>query len=185
MASTPSQTVGPFFHLNLLHAGDDDLVRPGQAPGGTIIEVGGRVLQGDGAPVNRALIEVWHADAEGRFPDAGGGADPAFKGFGRSLTDKEGRYRFRTVKPGPVPGPGNALQAPHIAVSIFSAGLLRRLVTRIYFADEPLNEADPVLGTIEDAEARHTLMAQPAGAAGRYAFDIVLRGDRQTAFFTD
>ena len=181
MASTPSQTVGPFFHFNLIRPGDDDLVRPGAMPAGEVIQIGGRVLQDDGSPVNCALVEIWQADAAGRFASNGG--DPGFKGFGRSLTRHDGRYGFRTVRPGPVPGPGNALQAPHIAVSVFAAGLLRRVITRIYFDGEPLNEADPVLGTIEDDAARETLLARPAD--GRYAFDIVLRGPNQTAFFTD
>ena len=185
MASTPFQTIGPFFNPRMLRPGDNDLIRAGANKGraaGEVIDIGGCVMQADGSPINCALVEIWQADAEGRYP--AGPADHGFKGFGRALTRHDGRYGFRTVKPGSVPGPGNAPQAPHILVSVFAAGLLRRLVTRIYFPDEPLNEVDPVLGTVDDPIARETLFAVPQGDRS-YSFDIVLRGERQTAFFTD
>ena len=187
MATTPWQTVGPFFSPLLLRPGDADLTRGGAAAG-PAITLAGQVRQEGGAPVPGALIEIWQANAAGRYahPADRGDAplDPAFRGFGRALTDADGRYAFRTVRPGAVPGPGNAPQAPHILVSIVAAGLLRRLVTRIYFPDEPLNETDPVLATVDDPEARRTLIARTEGD-GRYRFDIVLRGEGETAFFTD
>ena len=188
MASTPFQTVGPFFSLGLLREGENDLTsRNGKQAAGDVIEIAGHVRQFDGAPVNCALVEIWQADAEGRYVTTQGAAashDPGFKGFGRSLTRHDGRFSFRTVKPGPVPGAGNAHQAPHILVSLFAAGLLRRVITRIYFPGEALNETDAVLATVDDPVARETLFAKPQGP-GSYAFDIVLRGDKQTAFFTD
>jgi len=110
MGRTGSQTVGPFFNFALLRPGDDDLTRKtagGPQAEGEIIEIRGRVLDGDGKPVSRALIEIWQADAEGHYPGRSGEADPNFAGFGRALTDTEGRYAFSTVLPGPVPGKGN------------------------------------------------------------------------------
>ena len=111
--------------------------------------------------------------------------DTDFAGFGRAFTDKQGRYRFTTIRPGAVPGRGNALQAPHIAMTIFARGLLKHLVTRIYFADlAAANEADPVLSGIEDAAARQSLLAKPVnGARARLRFDVVLQGEGETAFF--
>ena len=190
MVSTPFQTIGPFFNPRMLRPGDNDLTRAGAngtKAAGDVIDIGGCVMQADGTPINCALVEIWQADAEGRYAGASGEAgsrDAGFKGFGRALTRHDGRYSFRTVKPGSVAGPGNAPQAPHILVSVFAAGLLRRVVTRIYFPDEPLNESDPVLGTVDDPAARETLFAVPQGDRS-YSFDIVLRGERQTAFFTD
>jgi protocatechuate 3,4-dioxygenase alpha subunit len=185
---TPSQTVGPFFHLALDRPGWNDLTRDG--PAGERITVTGRVLDGDGAPVADACLELWQANAAGRYahPDdtrEDKPLDPNFRGFGRASTDAEGRFRFVTIRPGPVPGRGNAWQAPHIAVAVFARGLLRQLVTRIYFADEPANESDPVLSAIADPAARATLLARRSAAAGppTYHFDIILQGAGETAFF--
>ena len=148
---TPSQTIGPFFHRALLHEGWNDLAARGAA--GERIAIEGRVLDGDGAPVGDAMIEIWQANAAGRYDhpedrqeDRHGNRpiDSNFHGFGRVATDSEGRFRLRTVKPGAVPGGGGAMQAPHINVSVFTRGLLKRLATRIYFPDEPLNESDPL-----------------------------------------
>lgn len=186
---TPSQTIGPFFHYALDRAEWSDLTAAGAAGQKIVIE--GRVIDGDGAPAGDALLEIWQANAAGRYAHPEDTQekplDPKFRGFGRICTDAEGRYRFTTIRPGPVPGRGNALQAPHINVSIFARGLLRRLVTRIYFADEPANETDPVLSAIEDPAVRRTLVAdRNAGGKGRpaaYRFDIVLQGEGETAFF--
>jgi protocatechuate 3,4-dioxygenase, alpha subunit len=180
---TPSQTVGPFFRLGMDRPEWSDLTRDGAR--GEKIVVEGRVFDGDGAAVDDALLEIWQADAAGRYA---GGADPepGFHGFGRSSTDEAGRFRFVTIRPGRVPGRGGALQAPHIDVTIFARGLLKHLVTRIYFADEPSNESDPVLTGIADAAVRRTLLAaREQGAAGVpvYRFDVVLQGKGETAFF--
>ena len=156
LVPTPSQTVGPFFHLGLARAEWADL--SADNPAGERIAVEGRVIDGDGAPVPDALIELWQANAAGRYnhPDDRQDEkplDPHFRGFGRVATDAEGRFRVVTVKPGPVPGRGNALQAPHINIALFARGLLKHLYTRIYFADEAANASDPLLSSIEDESA--------------------------------
>ena len=188
---TPSNTVGPFFHLGMDRPEWSDLTRdnPPGSLGGEKIAIEGRVLDGDAAPVPDAVIEVWQANAAGRYnhPDdhqEDKPLDPHFRGFGRAATDAEGRFRLVTVKPGPVPGRGNALQAPHINVALFARGLLKHLWTRIYFADEPANAADPLLSAIEDAAARGTLLAHRAAAGDPpvYRFDIVLQGANETVF---
>ena len=184
---TPSQTVGPFFHLGLDPPEWSDLTAGN--PAGERIVIEGRVLDGDGAPVPDALIELWQANAAGRYahPDdtqTDKPLDPNFRGFGRVATDAEGRFRVTTIKPGPVPGRGNTLQAPHINVVFFSRGLLIHLHTRIYFAGEPANATDPLLSSIEDPAVRGTLLARCAEGSNPavYHFDIVLQGDNETAF---
>jgi protocatechuate 3,4-dioxygenase alpha subunit len=181
---TPGQTVGPFFALGLDRPQWSDLAR--NNPEGERIVIEGRVLDGDGAPVPDALIELWQANAAGRYNHVADGQsdkklDPNFLGYGRVATDAQGCFRITTVKPGPVPGRGNALQAPHINVAFFARGLLRQLYTRIYFADEPANASDPLLAAIEDASVRNTLIAR-RGGGGAYRFDIVLQGKDETAF---
>lgn len=187
LGRTGSQTVGPFFNFALLRAGDDDLTRKtpdGPRAAGDVVEIRGRVLDGDGKPCPRVLVEIWAADAEGRYPGADG-ADPNFAGFGRTLTDTDGRYAFTTVMPGRVPGKGNAWQAPHASLRLFAAGLLKPVATRIYFPDEPANAEDPILTGIDDDAVRATLIAKEgSGGAHRVvAFDVVLQGEGETAFF--
>lgn len=184
---TPSQTVGPFFHLGMAHPEWADLTAGN--PDGERILIEGRVIDGDGAPVPDACVEVWQANAAGRYnhPDdtqTEKPLEPKFHGFGRAGTDAEGRFRIATIRPGPVPGRGNALQAPHINVALFARGLLKHLYTRIYFADEPANATDPLLSSIEDESVRSTLLARPAegGSPKRYHFDIVMQGENETAF---
>ena len=184
---TPSQTVGPFFHLGMARAEWSDLTV--ENPAGEKIAIEGRIIDGDGAPVPDAIIELWQANAAGRYnhPDdrqEDKPLDPHFRGFGRAATDAEGRFRVVTVKPGPVPGRGNALQAPHINIALFARGLLIHLYTRIYFADEPANAADPLLASIEDEAVRGTLLAKraPGGSPALYRFDIVLQGENETVF---
>ena len=184
---TPSQTVGPFFHLGLTRPEWGDLTRGN--PAGERIAIEGRVIDGDGAPVPDAMIELWQANAAGRYnhPDDHQDdkpLDPNFHGFGRVATDAEGRFRIVTVKPGPVPGRGNALQAPHINLAVFARGMLIHLFTRIYFDGEPGNAADPLLASIENEAVRLTLVARRAaeGSPKSYRFDIVLQGENETAF---
>lgn len=172
---TPSQTIGPFF-APALGPGRTDLTGGGK--GGEAIAIAGRVLDGDGRAVPDAMLEIWQADAQGRYGGEG------FSGFGRALTDAQGAYRFATVKPGRVEGPGGTLQAPHVCLTIFARGLLRQLSTRIYFAGEPANETDPVLASISDPSARRTLLARPEeGPVRTYRFDVILQGENETAFF--
>src|SRR5579872_4691069 len=184
---TASQTVGPFFHLGMARPEWADLTRDN--PIGERIVVDGRLVDGDGAPVPDAMIEVWQANAAGRYnhPDddrTGKPLDPHFRGFGRVATDAEGRFRITTIRPGPVPGRGNSLQAPHLTLAIFGRGLLRHLYTRVYFSDEPGNANDPLLSSIEDEAARRTLLARRGDETGptRYQFDIVLHGENETVF---
>jgi protocatechuate 3,4-dioxygenase alpha subunit len=162
--TTPSQTVGPFFAIGLPWPDGPSAVAE-RAPGA--IRIHGRVLDGAGEPVPDALVETWQAD-----PPAGEG----FRGFTRCPTDAEGRWAVLTLKPGRV---GD--QAPHVDVSVFARGLLNRVVTRIYFADED-NAGDPVLAAIEDERDRTTLLAVPDDDRG-YRFDIHLQGERETVFF--
>ena len=185
---TPSQTVGPFFHLALDRPTWADLAA--DQPQGERIVVAGRMTDGDGVAVADACLEIWQANAAGRYahPDdtrADTPLDPRFRGFGRISTDAEGGFRLKTIKPGPVPGRGNNLQAPHLAVAIFARGLLKQLFTRIYFADEALNGSDPVLSSIDDPARRRTLIAirDDASRPPTYRFDIVLQGDAETVFF--
>ena len=180
---TPSQTVGPFFEYALPYEGGERLVSPGDPDA---IRIVGAVIDGDGQPVDDALVEIWQANRAGRYdhpedPREDLPLEDGFTGFGRCATDAEGRFEFVTVKPGPVPGADGRLQAPHIAVCVLARGLLRHLFTRLYFPDEPeANAADPLLASIEDPAVRATLIARALD--GVLAFDIHLQGERQTAF---
>ncbi|GAA1750796.1 protocatechuate 3,4-dioxygenase subunit alpha [Streptomonospora arabica] len=180
--TTPSQTVGPYLHIGLPWPDGPFALAEG-AEGGVWIR--GTLYDGAGAPVPDGLIETWQADPDGRFdhPDDPRGAQawPDFRGFARSETDPEGRFRIHTLKPGPVPGADGGVQAPHIDVSVFARGMLNRTVTRIYFPEEAAaNAADPVLSTLSEAE-RATIVARPAEDG--YRFDIRLQGDDETVFF--
>ncbi|HEX7871624.1 MAG TPA: protocatechuate 3,4-dioxygenase subunit alpha [Sphingobium sp.] len=204
---TPSQTVGPFFHYGLPWKGGADLVgksdmgarpelfaeehyvlnlsSPTGTPAGEVIEICGQVRDTMGVPVVDAMIEIWQANAAGRYrsvddPREDVAIDPHFVGFGRSSTDDEGFYRFRTILPGRVPGPGNSLQAPHIALSVFGRGLIKRLATRLYFDGAEGNDADPILAQVPE-ERRRTLIAQRDG--GGWRLDIALGGADETVFF--
>ena len=180
---TPSQTVGPFFNIGL--PGVDAELVSRDAEGA--IRVGGVVYDGEGGVVPDALLEIWQANRSGRYdhpddPRDDLPLDEGFRGFGRAETGKDGEYGFVTVKPGPVPAPGGARQAPHILVSVFARGLLKHVSTRIYFEDEAeANEADPVLSSVE-ADRRETLVATADGAGG-YRFDIHLQNPVETVFF--
>jgi protocatechuate 3,4-dioxygenase alpha subunit len=182
---TPSQTVGPFFSLGLSNDfGGTDLIHA-DTPGSIRIE--GTVLDGSSDPVPDALVEIWQADGSGRYPPQAGVAwtgyepEPAFTGFGRCATDPEGHFHFLTVRPGRVAHPSGVMQAPHIAVAVFARGLLKHVVTRLYFPDEAAhNAADPVLATVPDARVP-TLIARHQSAA--FVFDIRLQGPLETVFF--
>lgn len=205
---TPSQTVGPFFHYGLPWKGGADLVgdtamgarpdlmpaghyvlkepSPRPAPQGAVIEIAGRVVDAEGQAVPDAMVEIWQANSAGRYasPDDARAEiplDAAFIGFGRAATNAEGIWRFRTIRPGRVPGPGNSLQAPHIALGIFGRGLLKRLVTRLYFADGVGNDEDPILALVPP-ERRQTLIARQV-EDGAWWLDIHLQGANETVFF--
>jgi len=182
LPETPSQTIGPFFAVGLCWPDGPAVVADG-TPGA--VWVGGQVIDGAGDPVPDALVETWQADGQGRFAhpdDPSGSTRSGFQGFGRCATDTEGRWAVRTVRPGPLPAPDGGLEAPHIDVSVFARGLLNRLVTRVYFPDEPdANAADPLLASIADPAARARLVGVADG--DRLCFDIRLQGERETPFF--
>jgi protocatechuate 3,4-dioxygenase, alpha subunit len=182
---TPFNTVGPFFKLLVRDRpeGTDCLVS--DATRGERITISGRLIAGDGAPVDDGLVEIWQADADGRYhhPDDPNhhDADPAFTGFGRAATAAGGSFTFRTIRPGVVPGANGEQQAPHILVSVMARGVMSRCWTRIYFEGEPLNDIDPILRLVP-AERRDTLIARRRADA-EYVFDIVLQGEKETPFF--
>ena len=198
---TPSQTVGPFFayglapHSRCAWQPSDiydwketvgaNLVTPDAT--GEKIRIEGRVSDGDGMPINDAMIEIWQADAQGRYAsprDARARPNTQFKGFGRSATDKDGVYSFDTIKPGAVPGPNGKQQAPHIVVCVYSRGMLRQVYTRLYFEGEAANDADAILKLVP-ADRRGTLIAHKESRKGQtvYRFDIRVQGKDETVFF--
>jgi len=198
---TPSQTVGPYFAYGLApHSRCDwkpsanydsketvgaDLVTPDAT--GTRIRIEGRVLDGDGKPINDAMLEIWQADAQGRYAhprDSRARTNALFKGFGRSATDKDGGYSFDTIKPGVVAGPDGKPQSPHIVFCIYSRGMLRQIYTRLYFADEAGNDADPILALVP-RDRRGTLIAhkEMRGELPVYRFDVRVQGENETVFF--
>ncbi|SIT15389.1 protocatechuate 3,4-dioxygenase, alpha subunit [Roseivivax lentus] len=187
LKESPSQTAGPYVHIGCLpnHAGlggpwaEDLGARPfaDDAPG-TRVVVTGCLLDGTGTPLRDAMVEIWQADAAGRY--AGGGA----AGFARRASDAEtGLWRLETIKPGAVPGPDGRIQAPHLTLWIVARGINLGLHTRMYFPDETAaNAADPVLGRIEQTARARTLVAEARGD-GVYHFDIHLQGEKETVFF--
>ena len=188
---TPSQTVGPYFAYGLTSNGKydwNDAFSNNLVTSHTIgerVRVEGRVFDGDGQPMVDCMLEIWQADAQGRFADPQDKRalpNASFRGFARCGTDKDGNYTFDTVKPGAVPDPDGKPQAPHIVLAVFGRGMLRHLYTRIYFSDEAGNAADPVLALVP-ADRRATLTA--VGEAGKpvYRLDLRLQGDDETVFF--
>jgi protocatechuate 3,4-dioxygenase alpha subunit len=182
LGTTPSQTVGPYLAI-VLPWPDGPEVALDDTPGSFILS--GRLTDGAGNAVPDGLVEIWQADPDGRFahPDdpRGPSAYQGFRGFGRCPTDAEGRFSFRTVKPGALPDGDGGLEAPHLDASVFARGLLHRVVTRIYFPDEVgANAADPVLAGLDPSD-RALLTAVPDGDGLR--FDISLQGADQTPFF--
>jgi protocatechuate 3,4-dioxygenase, alpha subunit len=181
---TPSQTVGPFFVIGCDRLKTSEMA--GSGVPGERIEIRGRVFDGDGFGVPDAMLEVWQANSAGKYAHPEDTQDKAvekgFQGFGRIPTDANGGFRFTTIKPGAVPGPRGKQQAPHIVVSVFMRGLLRRLVTRIYFPDEAANEDDFVLSYVDQAR-RGTLIAKKTGENGKLEWDVVLQGVQETVFF--
>jgi protocatechuate 3,4-dioxygenase, alpha subunit len=192
---TPSQTIGPFFAYGLLPEGygrksiaGNVLTTP--ATKGERIRIEGTVLDGKGAPVTDAMLEIWQANAGGRYRHVADARDAVpldetFAGFGRALTDSNGVFHFDTIKPGRVPGRGNAVQAPHIGLIVFARGMPNHAYSRIYFSDEAkANGEDPVLATIESSR-RRTLIAERREEVGVavYRFDVRLQGIDETVFF--
>jgi protocatechuate 3,4-dioxygenase alpha subunit len=183
---TASQTVGPFFNFALTPDRSlGILTREGSE--GERIRLAFRVVDGDGTPARGdALIELWQADARGRYAHAMDPlaleADPDFYGFGRLETDSDGECVFETVKPGPVPDGRGGVQAPHINVTLFARGLLKQVYTRVYFEGESANALDPVLSLVPE-ERRTTLLARPVGKDNTWFIEIRLQGEAETVFF--
>jgi|SRR5690242_339576 len=187
---TASQTVGPFFHLGMVYLERDSFVAENVA--GERVTIRGKVIDGDGNVVPDAVLEIWQADSSGRHQSEVFPQDPAaprFLGFGRVETDDKGEFSFITIKPGRVPSPDGSLQAPHLVVTLFSRGLLKALLTRLYFEGEPSNAEDGVLKLVPP-ERRPTLMAVPSGErsgtnvhAKVFGWNIVMQGRGETVFF--
>jgi protocatechuate 3,4-dioxygenase alpha subunit len=190
LPATTWQTVGPYFRLGCDALNCSEMAAPGVA--GERITIQGRVLDGNGDGVPDAMLEIWQADANGKYAhtedlqtrdDQQKMVNENFSGFGRIPTDEQGRFKFSTIKPGPVLGPDGKPQAPHLVVSIFMRGLLIRLVTRIYFANDARNDEDLILGMVSP-ERRATLLASPvAGDKAVLEWNAVLQGNGETVFF--
>jgi len=185
LITTSSQTVGPYVKIGFESLAIEDLAPAGAT--GERITLTGRVLDGDGEPVNDGVVEIWQANAHGKYAHPEDAQDKpldtAFRGFGRSLTRTDGGFRFTTIKPGAVPGPGGATQAPHIVVTVFMRGLLKHLITRVYFPDEPTNADDLVLKLVPQ-ERRASLIAKHApGDKAVLEWNVVVQGKDETVFF--
>ena len=185
LRATTSQTVGPFFDIGLRRFCCADLTGPGVS--GEKIAIEGRVLDGDGIPVPDAVLEVWQANAHGKYAHPedtqAKPIEPAFKGYGRIATDEQGRFRILTIKPGPVLGPQGTTQAPHLEVSVFMRGLLKRLVTRIYFPDDARHVSDPVLALVDPLRRRTLIAKTTSSDATSLRWDVILQGPEETVFF--
>jgi protocatechuate 3,4-dioxygenase alpha subunit len=184
LLTTPSQTVGPYLRIGFLPL-LIDAIAPAGVPGERIT-IQGRMSDGDGKPVNDGVLEIWQADAQGNYAHPEHGqktvAANAFRGFGRILTDGGGAFRFTTIKPGPVAGPDGRQQAPHLVVTVFMRGMLRHLITRMYFPDEPLNDTDPVLQRVP-VDRRGTLVATAGSKKSILEWNVVSQGPAETVFF--
>jgi len=183
LRASTSQTIGPFLRIGLEWMQVEDMAPRGVA--GERVSIRGRVVDGNGRPVNDAAVEIWQANSHGRYAHPEDKQDKplekTFRGYGRSLTDDDGAFRFNTIKPGRVPGPDGKLQAPHLTVTIFMRGLLKHLQTRIYFPDDPANAEDPILALVP-AERRSTMIARRS-ADGTLEWNAVLQGKNETVFF--
>ena len=169
LTPTPSQTVGPFFSIGMHTA--DVIAEPGVER----LSIRGRVFDGDGKGIDDAVIETWQARSDGCY------ADRSSREWGRVATDSSGSFQFSTTKPGRVAGAGAELPAPHLVVTIFARGLLKHLVTRIYFEGETSNANDPILGAVP-VNRRPTLIARSVGP-NEFEWNVVLQGENETVFF--
>jgi protocatechuate 3,4-dioxygenase alpha subunit len=185
LVATTSQTVGPFFKIGFGWLNRDNLV--GEGVSGEHVTVQGRVFDGDGVPVPDAILEIWQANAHGKYDHPedtqNKPLEPGFKGYGRVPVSIDGVFRFVTIKPGPVPGPKGKEQAPHLAISIFMRGLLKRLVTRMYFPDDERNPGDPILNLVEPTRRSTLIAKKTAGGPGTLEWNVVLQGPEETVFF--
>lgn len=178
-----NQTVGPYLHIGLTWLTTRKIA--GSGVSGERVTIQGRLLDGDGKGVSDGMLEIWQANSHGKYAHPEDKQrkplERGFRGFGRVPTDAKGGFRFSTIKPGRVPGPGDELQAPHLVVSVFMRGLLKHLATRLYFPDEPSNVEDSVLNLVP-AQRRPTLVARRK-AKGVLEWNIILQGKSETVFF--
>lgn len=185
LQATTSQTVGPYFHIGLHWLYVDKLAGPRVS--GERVEIEGRVLDADGQGVPDAMLELWQANAQGKYAHPEDPQEkpiePGFQGYGRIPTSGDGSFRFSTIKPGRVPAPDGTLQAPHIVVSVFMRGLLRRLITRIYFPDDPANADDFALNLVEPSRRTTLIARKSAKRDGLLEWNVILQGPDETVFF--
>ena len=183
MCATTWQTVGPFFQIGFELLINRDVAGPEVL--GQRITLEGEVLDGDRVPIPDAVIETWQANSHGKYAHSEDWQpkpmDVGFRGYGRVATDDNGFFRLHTIKPGSTPGPDNSTQAPHLVVSVVMRGLLKRLVTRVYFPDEPGNANDPILNLVQPTR-RQTLIARKT-SEGVLRWDVLMQGDDETVFF--
>lgn len=181
--ASANQTVGPYLHIGLNWLVTRNIAGAGVK--GERFTIQGRLLDGDGVGVSDGLVEIWQANSHGKYahPDdeQKKPLERGFRGFGRIPTDPKGGFRFTTIKPGRVPGPGGRPQAPHLVVSVFMRGMLKHLATRIYFPDEPANAEDPLLKLVPTSR-RGTLVARKTGKSA-LEWNIILQGKNETVFF--
>jgi len=185
LQATTSQTSGPYFLIGCHWLNCENLATEGVA--GERITVHGYVVDGDGIGVPDAMVEVWQANSHGKYAHPEDKQEKplerGFHGYGRILTDTRGAFRFTTIKPGSVPGPGSSQQAPHLAISVFMRGLLKRLTTRMYFPNDERNASDPILNVVEPSR-RSTLIAKTsAGSPRALEWNVILQGTNETVFF--
>jgi protocatechuate 3,4-dioxygenase, alpha subunit len=183
--ATPSQTVGPFYSIGFSGLERADLTQGIDA--GTKLTIRGRVLDGDNQPVPDCVLEIWQADANGRYAHLEDApellAPNQFWGFGRVPVNDQGEFCFSTIQPGSVPGPDSTKQAPHLVISIFMRGLLRHLITRIYFPEEPLNGSDVVLACVPTSRRSTLIATRDSSDKQSLRWDVHLQGDQETVFF--
>jgi protocatechuate 3,4-dioxygenase alpha subunit len=183
--ATTSQTVGPFFSIGMCRSIRESLAAIDVS--GERVNIEGHVLDGDGKPVPDAILEIWQANSYGKYAhpedDQDKPLEPNFTGYGRIPTNDEGKFRFSTIKPGRVPDPQGELQAPHLVVSVFARGLLRRLVTRIYFPDDPANDTDFALKLVEPSRRRTLIAKKRADGIGGLEWNVILQGAHETVFY--
>ena len=178
------QTVGPFFRIGLERLFTDDVA--GEGALGERFDILGRVVDGLGAPVPDAVIEVWQANAHGKYAHVVDQQDKpleqGFRGFGRIPTDDEGYFRFSTIKPGSVPGPDGRPQAPHLVIGLLMRGLLKGLVTRVYFPGDSLNLEDTILKLIEPSRRETLIFTDSRERKNLLTWEIRMQGEHETVF---
>jgi len=185
LRATTWQTVGPYFQIGLSPLYAEDIAGAGVRGERLVVE--GRILDGLGAPIPDAVLEIWQANADGKYAHPADWQDKplenGFRGFGRIPVDDRGCFRFTTVKPGSVPGPEGKPQAPHLVAGVLMRGLLRGLVTRAYFPGEPLLEADPILDFVDPARRSTLVLQRSLEDPSLFHWDIHMQGENETVFF--